>query len=387
MTVAEGPRGGPLYKILTRRQWARAGAEQRLPTAPIDEQDGFVHLSAAHQVRETAEKWFAGQEDLVLVAVDPARIPGERLIWEPSRGGDDFPHVYGDVPLAALGTYARLPWDGDGFAWPAFVPTPLPGEAPPPPTLVRRFESVESCASEAYAGAVTGGSALRRGAAVAAYLGPGSPLNALKGLGFEDDPRATVEAAEAFFERRGAPSTVELASHAPADLLAWLSGRGYLAVEFEAILARRLGHVEMPRKIREGPFELRPTGPEDAHAWGRLLSTCFVGEEREALVAFGVAATRAPQSTAWFILREGEPVGCTAMRLDHEVASLGATAVLPEHRRAGAHAFALHARLCMAADWGNSWAKLEVAPGSESHRNVARAGFDAAYTRVQLRRN
>jgi beta-hydroxylase len=89
------------YKILTAGQWAAWQAAGRFTGAPIDIEDGYIHLSAADQVAETAEKYFAGLQELVLVEIDLTML-GEDVRWEPSRGGQLFPHVYGTIPLAAV---------------------------------------------------------------------------------------------------------------------------------------------------------------------------------------------------------------------------------------------------------------------------------------------
>jgi uncharacterized protein (DUF952 family) len=103
-----------LFKILDREAWERS--EAVVQWAPVDRADGFVHLSAAHQVRETAARHFAGRSDLVLVEILPDRLAPGTLRWEPSRGGDLFPHVYGDVPIAAVGRSAALSTvAGSGF--------------------------------------------------------------------------------------------------------------------------------------------------------------------------------------------------------------------------------------------------------------------------------
>ena len=80
---------------------ARRRAGRRLPRLHGRSRDGFIHFSTAEQAAETAAKWFAGQHDLVLVAVDADAL-GDRLKWEPSRGGALFPHLYGELPLAAV---------------------------------------------------------------------------------------------------------------------------------------------------------------------------------------------------------------------------------------------------------------------------------------------
>ena len=89
------------YKILTAGQWAAWQAAGRFAGAPIDIEDGYIHLSAADQVAETAEKHFSGLRELVLVEIELTML-GEDVRWEPSRGGQLFPHVYGTIPLAAV---------------------------------------------------------------------------------------------------------------------------------------------------------------------------------------------------------------------------------------------------------------------------------------------
>ena len=83
-----------IYKIAPEALWREAEKNGRFTGAPIDIADGFIHFSTAGQARETAAKHFAGQTDLVLVAVDGARL-GDALKYEVSRGGALFPHLYG----------------------------------------------------------------------------------------------------------------------------------------------------------------------------------------------------------------------------------------------------------------------------------------------------
>jgi uncharacterized protein (DUF952 family) len=81
--------------------------------APVDLQDGFIHLSTAAQLQETIDKHFAGQSDLWLAAVDlDALAPAVK--WEPSRGGQLFPHIYGTLPLDAVLAYSELHYEADG---------------------------------------------------------------------------------------------------------------------------------------------------------------------------------------------------------------------------------------------------------------------------------
>lgn len=102
-----------IYKISPGRDWQQAEARGRFSGAPVDLADGFIHFSAADQVRETAAKHFAGQEGLVLVAIE-AEALGEELKWEPSRGGALFPHLYGELEMSAVRWVRELPLGADG---------------------------------------------------------------------------------------------------------------------------------------------------------------------------------------------------------------------------------------------------------------------------------
>jgi len=90
-----------IYKICSAELWRDAQRAGLFHGAPPDQRDGFIHFSTAAQVVETAAKHFAGAAGQVLVAVDAGLLDGA-LKWEPSRGGDLFPHLYGALPLAAV---------------------------------------------------------------------------------------------------------------------------------------------------------------------------------------------------------------------------------------------------------------------------------------------
>jgi uncharacterized protein (DUF952 family) len=102
-----------IYKICPAPLWRQAERAGRFDGAGIDRSDGYIHFSTAAQAVETAAKHFAGAADLVLVAVDAEPL-GDALRWEPSRGGDLFPHLYGSLPLAAVLWAAPLRLGADG---------------------------------------------------------------------------------------------------------------------------------------------------------------------------------------------------------------------------------------------------------------------------------
>ena len=119
-----------IYKLMTAAEWEAAWAEGVYRGSEQDQHDGFIHMSTAAQIAETARKHFSGVPDLVLLAVDTDMIEklhapeneggragqseGSPLRWEPSRGRDLFPHLYALLPAAAVQSATPAPLADDG---------------------------------------------------------------------------------------------------------------------------------------------------------------------------------------------------------------------------------------------------------------------------------
>ncbi|MGO9171144.1 MAG: DUF952 domain-containing protein [Rhodomicrobium sp.] len=134
-----------IYKLMPRAEWEAAQAEGAYRGSAHDKRDGFIHFSTAAQLGETARKHFSGVGDLVLLAADIASLSwppseaaiqsaglnaadeeldgrvkpghdkkGDPLRWEPSRGGDLFPHLYADLPIAAVKSVTAIPLGQNG---------------------------------------------------------------------------------------------------------------------------------------------------------------------------------------------------------------------------------------------------------------------------------
>ena len=117
------PNPATIYKILSRSEWLAAQELGRFCGSAVDLADGFLHFSTTEQVRETAAKHFAGRLDCWLLGIEraalDARCPGQ-LVFEPSRGGALFPHLYGDLPTDLVSWAEELPWEeGVGHRFPA----------------------------------------------------------------------------------------------------------------------------------------------------------------------------------------------------------------------------------------------------------------------------
>lgn len=89
------------FKILTQQQWADFERERVFRGAPVDIADGFIHLSTADQLEGTIAKYFTDCGPLMIAEVDLLLL-GDTIRWEPARGGDLFPHIYGELPFHAV---------------------------------------------------------------------------------------------------------------------------------------------------------------------------------------------------------------------------------------------------------------------------------------------
>ncbi|MDE2227822.1 MAG: DUF952 domain-containing protein [Alphaproteobacteria bacterium] len=102
-----------VFKIVPAALWRAAERAGIFTGASVDRRDGFIHLSSAAQVVETAARHFAGQADLLLAAFDGIAL-GPALQWEESHGGALFPHLYGALEPRAARWVRLLPLGADG---------------------------------------------------------------------------------------------------------------------------------------------------------------------------------------------------------------------------------------------------------------------------------
>jgi uncharacterized protein (DUF952 family) len=103
-----------IYHLAKTGAWEVAVQSGEAYTGTADDAaDGFLHFSTAQQIVESAARHRAGERDLVLLAVDANALSNE-LRWERSRGGAEFPHLYGALPMAAVRWTKPLPLGPDG---------------------------------------------------------------------------------------------------------------------------------------------------------------------------------------------------------------------------------------------------------------------------------
>lgn len=113
-----------IYHMCRAEEWVQALSDGSYPGSSQDRADGFIHFSTCDQVWTSAAKHRRGQSGILLLAVDATAL-GEALKWEPSRGGQLFPHLYGPLDVEAVIETTPLPLDDDGIhVFPAGFPPP-----------------------------------------------------------------------------------------------------------------------------------------------------------------------------------------------------------------------------------------------------------------------
>jgi uncharacterized protein (DUF952 family) len=100
-----------IFKILPAAEWRAALETGRFAGSEADRRDGFIHFSTGTQLAETARRHFAGQDGLLVLEVAAEGL-GAALKWEPSRGGELFPHLYGPLPFDRVAAVAPLRGEG-----------------------------------------------------------------------------------------------------------------------------------------------------------------------------------------------------------------------------------------------------------------------------------
>jgi uncharacterized protein (DUF952 family) len=110
LTTATTATSTTIYKILTNEEWAEFQNSGVFRGNPLDQQDGYIHMSYYEQVDKTVQKFFSGREsDIRLVHVNTTLLFDNELRPERNKpGGDIYPHIYGTIPIIAVIKTAKI---------------------------------------------------------------------------------------------------------------------------------------------------------------------------------------------------------------------------------------------------------------------------------------
>ena len=267
--------------------------------------------------------------------------------------------------------------------------------------LARRVEEawaylgVENARAQARLNPDSGATSLPIGGGFAVYMGPGSPLSQVQGVGLYgpvgDDE---LEQMEAFYRERRSPVQLELASLADPTLLAILSRRGYRACEQTHVLVRPIGAREPSAPARSADdrateVQVAPVRPGEVATWAESVIRCFFPDPAELprpLLEGAIAMASIPAVSGWLARVEGRIAGGGSLVLHNGLALICGDGTLPEFRSQGVQTALLRARLDRARRTGCDLAVICTQPGSSSQRNAERQGFQVVYARTLMGR-
>jgi GNAT superfamily N-acetyltransferase len=215
---------------------------------------------------------------------------------------------------------------------------------------------------------------------IAVFAGVGSPMTHAMGIGMRG-PVAHEELLrmEDFFRSRGSPCLVDLCPMVDPSVTDFFQSRLYRVIEFNNVIARSIQADEV---FPPNPG-VRPVKEGELPRWAHVIAQGFLEHLPVPEETAKMMAGSARESHCWFAGYE-EPVGGAAMNVRGDIALLTGDAVIPAGRRQGWQLMLIRERLAAAQRFGCELAAASVLPGSGSHRNYERSGFQLIYMRINL---
>ena len=228
---------------------------------------------------------------------------------------------------------------------------------------------------------------------LASFAEHGSPYNKVVGLGFERVPSTrALDKIERAFAACGAPTQIELAHLADPQVGALLTGRGYRLESFENVLACAV-EPGLERTTPAG-IEVRRSGDDELDAWINVVVDAVAHPDTQGvpwhdefpreIIENAERDSAAAGLARYAALHDGVLAGAASLHVDQGIAQLAGAGTAPAHRRRGIQSALLSSRLAAAAAAGCDVAVITTQPGSRSHQNAQRRGFDLLYTRAVL---
>lgn len=218
----------------------------------------------------------------------------------------------------------------------------------------------------------------------AIYAGHDSPLNRAVGMGLHGPvTRADLEGVEQFYLRRQAVPRLDLCPLADPSLLDLLNQSGYRLERFFNVLARPLSDDDVSPSIK---IRITQARLEEAELWILTTAQGFTGKDNPPQADLDILTPNfhSQDATCFLAWTEKKPAGGGAMFIHEGVVELGGASTRPAFRNRGVQMALLQARLAASRKAGCDLAVSMTGPGSDSQRNIERAGFQLAYTKASM---
>ncbi len=220
----------------------------------------------------------------------------------------------------------------------------------------------------------------------AMFQGVGLPATQALGIGMNGPVLAEeLDCLEKFFFQRDSPAVLDLCTLAHQSIWALVQERGYAVREVSNVLVRRLASDE---QFAAPPpsFQISAVSPDGISHWVKLVMQGFLETEVIPEDYGAMMSVVPPHQHSYLCSEQGEGVGAAAMNIHEKLATLYGDATLLQGRRRGIQSGLIYYRLHAAAKLGCDLASASVWPGTSSHRNYERAGFQLVYARIMVSR-
>ncbi len=194
-----------------------------------------------------------------------------------------------------------------------------------------------------------------------------------------------LDRLEAFFHDRDSPAVIDLCTLAHPSVFSMVQERGYVLREVTNVLVRRLDRDERFCDPPPG-IEFSEVKEPERKDWMRLILRGFLDTEEVPEDQVDMLSSTHQGLYQCFALYAGQRLGGAAMEAQNGLVTLFGDATLVAGRGRGLQLAGIHHRLHQAAQLGCDLASASVLPGSISHRNYERAGFQFVYARVMVSR-
>lgn len=205
------------------------------------------------------------------------------------------------------------------------------------------------------------------------------------GLGFAGPiTPQDIEHIEKFYFDREYDAQVDVCPFAHPTLFESLNQRGFQVAEFNQTLARWIGPEERFTAPALECIEIRAVKPDEAAAWSKMLAHVFMGEHAPQYERFFEPWASGGHPFTLAAFADGKMIAGAGGLIvpEHRMAGFFGAATLPEYRGRGIQAAFMQERLRITQEAGCDLAVTLTMPGTTSQRNVERAGFRTAYTKV-----
>jgi ribosomal protein S18 acetylase RimI-like enzyme len=245
--------------------------------------------------------------------------------------------------------------------------------------LIRRLEESEAMRL-ATIGRTASGDVMPWGGGQAVCVGADNPYSQCTGAGLEG-PIGEEEfiALDQFFAAHGSEVEMKVCPIADTTFRQMVLDRAERLHEFESILIREpsLSTPDWPSEI-----EIREVGRGEEELYARtVLTGFFTNGYPDALMEAAKASCRTMNAIGYIAYIDDEVAGAASLGVACGIVSLQGGSVLPEFRRRGVHQALQLARVQAARKFEPSAITMSAEPGSVSHMNAQKLGFEVAYTR------